>query len=68
VFVEMVNRNLRLGRALIVIAGDGTRHDAEQLLADLHRYARFEFTLALVSSRSSVCRHPVSCWCARGRW
>ena len=36
------------GRALIMIVGDGIRNEAEILLGDLHRYARFEFTLALI--------------------
>jgi hypothetical protein len=42
------HRNLRRGRALITIVGDGIRREAEVLLGDLHRYAHFEFTLALI--------------------
>ena len=48
VFVDSVVRNLRRGRALVMIVGDGIRSEAEVLLGDLHRYARLEFTLALV--------------------
>jgi hypothetical protein len=48
VFVDSVIRNLRRGRALILIVGDGIRVEAEILLGDLHRYAYFEFTLALI--------------------
>ena len=48
VFVDSVIRNLRRGRALIMIVGDGIRSEAEILLGDMHRYARFEFTLALI--------------------
>jgi hypothetical protein len=31
-----------------MIVGDGIRNEAEILLGDLHRYARFEFTLAMI--------------------
>jgi hypothetical protein len=31
-----------------MIVGDGIRNEAEISLGDMHRYARFEFTLALI--------------------
>ncbi len=48
VFVDAVVRNLRRGRIVIVIAGDGIRSETEILFGGLERYARFQFTLALV--------------------
>jgi len=47
-FVDAVSRNLRRGRVLILLAGDGVRTEAESLLAGLQAHARFGFTLALV--------------------
>ena len=47
-FVDTVSRNLRRGRALILIVGDGIRTEVEALLDGLHVHARFGFTLALV--------------------
>lgn len=47
-FIDSVARNLRLGRAILIIAGDGIRSEAEQLLAGMQTHARFGFTLALV--------------------
>jgi hypothetical protein len=47
-FADAVSRNLRRGRALILIAGDGIREEAEGLLDGLQRHARFGFTLALI--------------------
>jgi hypothetical protein len=47
-FVDTVSRNLRCGRALILIVGDGIRTEVEALLDGLHAHARFGFTLALV--------------------
>ena len=47
-FADAVAHNLRRGRALILIAGDGIRHDAEALLEGMHAHARFGFTLALI--------------------
>jgi hypothetical protein len=41
-----------------MIVGDGIRGEAELLLGDLHRYARFEFTLAL--TELAVFRMPES--------
>ena len=47
-FADAVSRNLRRGRALILIAGDGIREEAEGLLDGLQMHARFGFTLALI--------------------
>ncbi|UNC13969.1 hypothetical protein FE249_06935 [Acidiphilium multivorum] len=47
-FSDAVVRNLRRGRVLILIAGDGIREDAERLLEGLNNHARFGFTIALV--------------------
>ena len=47
-FVDAVTRNLRRGRALILIAGDGIREEAEGLLEGLHMHARFGFVFALI--------------------
>lgn len=47
-FVDAVTRNLRCGRALVLIAGDGIRSEVGSLLDGLHAHARFGFTLALV--------------------
>jgi hypothetical protein len=47
-FVDAVASNLRSGRALILIAGDGIRSEAQDLLAGLPAHARFGFSLALV--------------------
>lgn len=48
VFVDAVVRNLRRGRILILIAGDGIRSETELLLGNLPAFANFHFTLALV--------------------
>lgn len=47
-FADAVARNLHLGRATLLIVGDGIRSEAEQLLAGMHAHARFGFTLSLV--------------------
>jgi hypothetical protein len=47
-FVDTVVGNLRRGRALIIVAGDGIRSEAQLLLTGLQDYAQFQFTLALV--------------------
>jgi hypothetical protein len=47
-FADAVSRNLRRGRALILIVGDGIREEAEGLLEGLQAHAHFGFTLALV--------------------
>lgn len=47
-FVDAVSRNLKLGRFLLLIAGDGIREDTEALTEALQGHAGFHFTLALV--------------------
>jgi hypothetical protein len=47
-FVDAVNANLRRGRILIFVAGDGIRTEAERLVESLQSHAGFHFTLALV--------------------
>src|SRR4051794_32821342 len=43
-----MSHNLRRGRALILIVGDGIRQEAENLVDGMHAHARLGFTLALV--------------------
>ena len=47
-FIDAVSRNLRLGRLLLLIAGDGIQEGAEQLTEFLQRHVGLHFTLALV--------------------
>lgn len=47
-FVDRVNRNLREGRIVVLIVGDGIRTDAESLVTGLQAHANFHFTFALV--------------------
>jgi hypothetical protein len=47
-FIDAVNANLRRGRIVILIAGDGIRSETEQLVDSLQSHAGFHFTLALV--------------------
>jgi len=47
-FVDAVSRNLRLGRMLLIIAGDGIQERAEQLADFLQRHMGLHFTLAMV--------------------
>ena len=47
-FVDRVNRNLREGRIVVLIAGDGIRSDAESLVDGLQAHANFHFTIGLV--------------------
>lgn len=47
-FVDAVSRNLRLGRMLLIVAGDGIREGAEQLAEFLQRHLGLHFTLAMV--------------------
>lgn len=47
-FSDAVSRNLRRGRALILIVGDGIRQEAESLVEGIQAHARFGFTLAMV--------------------
>lgn len=47
-FVNAVSRNLRLGRGLFFIVGDGIREETEALTAHLQAHAGLHFALALV--------------------
>jgi hypothetical protein len=47
-FVDAVSRNLRLGRMLLLIVGDGIREGLESLSAFLQMHAGFHFTLGIV--------------------
>jgi hypothetical protein len=47
-FIDAVSRNLRLGRALVLIVGDGIREEMESLTDYLQVHAGLHFTLALV--------------------
>jgi hypothetical protein len=46
--VDAVSRNLRLGRMLLLIVGDGIREGVESLWSFLQLYAGFHFTLGIV--------------------
>jgi len=50
-FVDAVSKNLRRGRVLILIVGDGIREEAEALLEGMNTYSRFSFTLAMIELR-----------------
>lgn len=47
-FVDAVSRNLRLGRFLCLVVGDGIQEGAEQLADFLQRHVGLHFTLGLV--------------------
>jgi hypothetical protein len=47
-FVDNVSRNLRRGRFLLLIIGDGIRENVEQITDFLQKYAHLNFSLALV--------------------
>ncbi len=47
-FVDAVSRNLRLGRILLLIVGDGIREGVETLAAYLQLHAGFHFSLGIV--------------------
>jgi hypothetical protein len=47
-FVDAVSRNLRLGRMLLLIVGDGIREGVESLWSFLQLHAGFHFTLGIV--------------------
>ena len=47
-FVDAVNTNLKNGRIVVLVAGDGIRSDAEDLVSGLQSHAGFHFTFALV--------------------
>lgn len=47
-FIDAVNNNLKRGRLLLIVAGDGIRSDAEDLVRFLDRHAHLNFTLSIV--------------------
>lgn len=47
-FVDAVSRNLKLGRFLLLVVGDGIREGAETLAQCLQSHAGFHFTLSLL--------------------
>ena len=47
-FIDAVQKNLRFGRMLLLIVGDGIREDAEGLTSYLQQHAGFHFTLGLI--------------------
>lgn len=49
-FVDAVSRNLRLGRLLLLVVGDGIHESAETLADYLQMHAGFHFTLGLVEA------------------
>ena len=57
-FVDRVNRNLRNGRVVVLLAGDGIRSDAESLVNSLQAHANFHFTIGLVEMPVYVRRLP----------
>ena len=47
-FVDSVSRNLKAGRFLLLIVGDGIQENAENLIRFLNEYSRLSFTLSMV--------------------
>jgi len=47
-FIDAVQRNLRMGRMLLLVVGDGIREDTESLADFLQMHAGFHFTLGLI--------------------
>lgn len=47
-FVDAVERNLRRGRFLLLVVGDGVREGAAELAEYLQQHAGFHFTLGLI--------------------
>jgi hypothetical protein len=47
-FVDAISRNLRLGRMMLLIVGDGIREGVESLSGFLQMHAGFHFTLGIV--------------------
>ena len=47
-FIDSVSRNLRRGRFLLLIVGDGIRESVEHIVDFLQEYAHLNFGLALV--------------------
>jgi hypothetical protein len=55
-FVDAVTRNLKLGRFLCIVAGDGIREGTEKLAEFLQQHVGLHFTLSLVEL--SLWKHP----------
>jgi hypothetical protein len=55
-FIDAVARNLRLGRVLLLIVGEGIREGIESLTEYLQKHAGFHFTLSVVEM--AVHKHP----------
>ena len=47
-FIDAVSRNLRRGRIVVLLVGDGIREETEQLVEMLQSHAGFHFTFAIV--------------------
>lgn len=47
-FEDGINRSLKIGDFILIIAGDGIRDGAESLVAFIERYGNLRFSLALV--------------------
>jgi len=47
-FVDAIQKNLRMGRILLLVVGDGIREDTESLANFLQMHAGFHFTLGLI--------------------
>jgi hypothetical protein len=47
-FVDEVQRNLRTGRFLLLVVGDGIRENIERMIGQLQRYPQMLFTFGLV--------------------
>ena len=60
IFVDRINHNLREGRIVVLIVGDGIRTDAEALVTGLQAHANFHFTFALVEMPVYVRPQPES--------
>jgi hypothetical protein len=56
-FIDAVSRNLRRGRIVVLVVGDGIRSETERLAAALQSHAGFHFTFALVEL--AVFRTPI---------
>lgn len=55
-FIDAVSRNLRLGRLLLLLVGDGIREGIEKLADYLQRHVGLHFTLGLIEL--SLWRNP----------
>lgn len=49
-FIDAVQRNLRIGRMLLLVVGDGIREGTESLKDFLQQHAGFHFTLGLIET------------------